>query len=107
MKKIATSMLAAMVLTIAAHASGPVQFSTERHALRGEAWAEEALATDFATGVGEPKDPLEAAALYALAARQGMTCPSCLRREERRLTMAQRRLVQGISNGMAVRKRRS
>ena len=107
MNKVAASMLAVTVLTSAVHASGPVPFSTERYALRGEAWAEEALATDFATGVGEPKDPIEAAALYALAARQGITCPSCLRREERRLTMIQRRLVQGISNGRAVRKGRS
>lgn len=106
MKKIAVSILTAMALTIAADASGSVQFSTERHALRGEAWAEEALATDFATGVGEPKDPLEAAALYALAARQGMMCSLCLRREERRLTMAQRRLVHDISSGSAVRKGR-
>jgi len=96
MRKMAASMLAAIVLTIAAHASGLPGFSTERHALRAEAWAEEALATDFATGVGEPKDLLEAEVFYTLAARQGMSCPQCLHNIARRLTAAQMRFVQNI-----------
>ncbi len=73
--------------------------SIEHHALHGETWAEMALAVRFSSGTGGQKDYFEAAALYALAARQGMACPVCLRTAKHHLTGRQKLVVWQIEHG--------